>query len=123
MSDSSNLGLDDLPGLTSSGLNIISAQKSLPLEIPVQGQHGTYSLQFQSADPLASQNNEIDTPDHQKLLSEGLLQSILSAIEQPKGNDIDVQAPPKQHLEDHPEVNEFVNSPVGQETLSEVKAE
>lgn len=117
---------DELPGLSSAGLDIISAQKSVNLEIPVQGQHGTYSLQFQAADPLASQTNDIESPDHQKLLSEGLLQSILSAIEQPKSaNDIPEISPSfeKQSLDEHPEVNEFVNSSVGQETLSEVKAE
>lgn len=117
-------GADELPGLSSAGLDIISAQKSQSLEIPVQGQLGTYSLQFQAADPLASQSNDIESPDHQKLLSEGLLQSILSAIEQPKSNnDVPENAPPKQSLDEHPEVNEFVNSSVGQETLSEVKAE
>lgn len=123
---SSNDTSDELPGLSSAGLDIISAQKSLsvPLEIPIQGQHGTYQLQFQAADPLASQNNDIESPDHQKLLSEGLLQSILSAIEQPKSSNDAPEVPlPKQSLDEHPEVNEFVNSAVGQETLSEVKAE
>lgn len=111
----------ELPGLSTSGLDIISAQKSIPLEIPVQGQLGTYSLQFQAADPLASQNNEIDTPDHQKLLSEGLLQSILSAIEQPKGNEVpQIQ---RENLDNHPDVNEFVQSDVGHDTLAEVDAE
>lgn len=115
----------DLPGLSSAGLNIISAQQSIPLEIPVQGHSGTYSLQFQAADPSASQSNDIsETPDHQKLLSEGLLQSILSAIEQPKkSSDLVDIPPPRQSLDDHPAVSEFVNSPVGQETLSEIKAE
>lgn len=116
--------VDELPGLSSAGLDIISAQKSLPLEIPVQGQLGSYSLQFQAADPLASQNNDLESPDHQKLLSEGLLQSILSAIEQPKSNnDIPEIVPATQSLDQHPEVNEFVHSEVGQETLSEVKSE
>lgn len=116
----------NLPGLSTSGLNIISAQKSVPLEIPVQGERGSYSLQFQAADPLASQNNEIDTPDHQKLLSEGLLQSILSAIERPKSSDETPQPlfeSKKESLDNHPEVNEFVKSAVGQETLAEVKSE
>lgn len=117
--------IGELPGLSTSGLDIISAQKSVPIEIPVQGQLGTYSLQFQAADPLASQNNEIDTPDHQKLLSEGLLQSILSAIEQPKGSEPSQLQPQvtKESLNEHPEVNDFVKSAVGQETLGEVKAE
>ncbi|XP_031626053.1 proline-rich extensin-like protein EPR1 [Contarinia nasturtii] len=112
--------IDTLPGLSSSGLDIISAQKSVNIEIPVQGQHGSYSLQFQAADPLASQNNEIDTPDHQKLLDQGLLQSILSAIEQPKSTD---QSSTNESLDNHPDVNEFAQSTIGQETLAEVKAE
>lgn len=124
--DSKLINDSELPGLSSAGLDIISAQQSIPLEIPVQGQLGTYSLQFQAADPSASQSNDIsETPDHQKLLSEGLLQSILTAIEQPKNkNDLpDISPPPRESLEEHPAVSEFVNSPVGQQTLSEVKAE
>lgn len=113
--------VSELPGLSNAGLDIISAQKSIPIEIPVQGQLGTYSLQFQAADPLASQNNEIDTPDHQRLLEEGLLQSILSAIEQPKSNQTPQTT--KETLDNHPEVGDFVKSVVGQETLAEVKAE
>lgn len=117
--------IDELPGLSTSGLDIVSAQKSVNIEIPVQGQLGSYSLQFQAADPLASQNNELDSPDHQKLLSEGLLQSILSAIEQPKQNDAPTQPEQIQteNLHNHPAINEFVNSAVGQETLAEVKPE
>lgn len=117
--------IDELPGLSTSGLDIVSAQKSVNIEIPVQGQLGSYSLQFQAADPLASQNNELDSPDHQKLLSEGLLQSILSAIEQPKNNDAQTQPGQIQteNLHNHPAINEFVNSAVGQETLAEVKPE
>lgn len=117
--------IDELPGLSTSGLDIVSAQKSVNIEIPVQGQLGSYSLQFQAADPLASQNNELDSPDHQKLLSEGLLQSILSAIEQPKQNNAPTQPQQIQteNLHNHPAINEFVNSAVGQETLAEVKPE
>lgn len=115
--------IDELPGLASAGLDILSAQKSISLEIPVQGQHGSYSLQFQSADPLASQNNEVDTPDHQKLLEQGLLNSILSVIEQPKPTDTPQYQSTKESLANHPEVSAFVNSKAGQETLAEVKAE
>lgn len=115
----------ELPGLSNAGLDIISAQKSIPIEIPVQGQLGTYSLQFQAADPLASQNNEIDTPDHQRILSENLLQTIISAIEKPKENETPQQSfdSPKENLDNHPDFNEFLKSPVGKETLAEVKAE
>lgn len=112
---------EDLPGLSGAGLDIISAQKSQTVEIPVQGQLGSYSLQFQSANPLSSQNNEIESPDHQKLLSEGLLQSILSAIEQPKSEN--VQQSTDENIQNHPDVEQFVHSVAGQETLGEPKTE
>lgn len=119
---------DQLPGLDNSGidgLNIISAQKSHTVEIPIQGQLGRYALQIQAADPLASQNNELETPDHEKFLSEGLLQSILSAIEQPKSNNgPQLEQSNSESIHNHPEIKEFVNSATGQETLlAEVKAE
>lgn len=115
---------DELPGLSSVGLDIISAQKSVPIELPVQGQLGTYSLQFQAADPLASQTNGNGAPDHQKLLNDNsLLQSIIHAIEEPKGNDVAESAPTAQSLDAHPDVNEFINSSVGQDALSDVKTE
>lgn len=112
----------ELPGLAGSGLDIISAQQSHTVEIPIQGQLGSYSLQFQSANPLASQNNQLDSPDHQKLLSEGLLQSILSAIEQPKRQNVR-QSDEEENLEKHRDVEDFVNSQAGQETLGEPKTE
>lgn len=119
---------DQLPGLDNSGidgLNIISAQKSHTVEIPIQGQLGRYALQIQAADPLASQNNELETPDHEKFLTEGLLQSILSAIEQPKSNNgPQLEQSNSESIHNHPEIKEFVSSASGQETLlAEVKAE
>lgn len=119
----SETGYNQLPGLDGAGLDIISAQRSHTVEIPVQGQLGTYSLQFQSADPLASHNNELVTPDHQKLLSDGLLQSILSAIEQPKDNSLAEQPIITESLSDHPDIKEFIKSETGKDTLGEVKAE
>lgn len=53
--------------------------------VPVQGNHGTYTLQIQSADGLnGPSGNEAGSVPHEQLLSEGLLQSILQAIEQPQ---------------------------------------
>lgn len=112
---------EELPGLSGTGLDIISAQQSQTVEIPIQGQHGAYSLQFQATDPLASQNNHLDSPDHQKLLSQGLLDRVLSAIEQPKQQN--VRQPNEENLENHRDVEEFVNSEAGQETLGEPKTE
>lgn len=48
--------------------------------IPVRGSLGTYTLQIQSAD---GGRNSIPVP-HDQVLSEGLLQSIIDAIEQPQ---------------------------------------
>lgn len=104
----------EVSGLT--GLDVISAQKSQSITIPVQGALGTYQLQFQAADPLAGgDGNAIDAP-HQQLLSQGLLQSILSAIEQPNGQN--QQVTHDQH-NDHDDVAVFVRSPEGQEALAE----
>lgn len=108
-----------LPGLDGAGLDIVSAKQSHSLEIPVQGSLGSYSLQFQSADPLGSQSNEVDGPDHKQLLSEGLLQSILSAIEQPNSNGFEAPAGQAVSYENQEDVERFVRSRVGQDTLSE----
>lgn len=115
---------EDLPGLSGAGLDIISATKSHSIEIPIQGQHGSYSLQFQSGDPSASQNNELDQPNHEKLLSEGLLDQILTAIETDKSTHTPqlVQSN-NENIQNHPDVKQFVSSSVGQETLAEVQAE
>lgn len=110
---------DQLPGLDGAGLDIVSAKQSHSLEIPVQGTLGSYSLQFQSADPLGSENNEVDSPDHQKLLNDGLLQSILSAIEQPQSTSFVAPQSPSESIENHRDVEHFIQSRVGQETLTE----
>uniref|UniRef100_A0A1B0CH24 Putative mucin 91c isoform a n=1 Tax=Lutzomyia longipalpis TaxID=7200 RepID=A0A1B0CH24_LUTLO len=104
----------EVSGLT--GLDVISAQKSQSITIPVQGALGTYQLQFQAADPLAGGDaNGIDAP-HQQLLSQGLLQSILSAIEQPNGQNQQVT---QDIHSNHDDVAVFVRSPEGQEALAE----
>lgn len=115
---------EELPGLSGAGLDIISATKSHSIEIPVQGQHGSYSLQFQAVDPSASQNNELDQPNHEKLLSEGLLDQILTAIETDKTTHTSqlIQSN-NENIQNHPDVKQFVSSSVGQETLAEVQAE
>lgn len=113
-----------LTGLSGAGLDIISATKSHSIEIPVQGQHGSYSLQFQAVDPSASQNNELDRPNHEKLLSEGLLDQILTAIETDKSTHTPQQVQSNnENIQNHPDVKQFVSSSVGQETLAEIQAE
>lgn len=111
---------NDLPGLPSD-LNIVSAQKSEGLSIPIKGNLATYQLQFQSADPLAGgDGNSLDHPPHQELLSEGLLQQILNAIEQPGSSKaIQIQQSNSEALNDHKDAKEFINSPAGQEVLAD----
>ncbi|XP_049548647.1 uncharacterized protein LOC125959760 [Anopheles darlingi] len=105
----------NLPGLDAGigGLQLISAQKSQSLTIPVHGQHGSYQLQFQGA----------GSAPHEQILSEGLLQSILSAIEQPQHQDQHQQQQQQQDSYDpnidHSEVSVFLKSPEGQKTLQD----
>lgn len=113
--------LNDLPGLSGSGLDVISSQKSQSLTIPVQGNLGSYQLQFQAADPLGSSGNSIDVPNHQQFLSEGLLQSILNAIEQPDSNSQAIPQTTFEELHNHSDVDSFINSQAGQEVLAEPK--
>lgn len=116
-----NTQSSDLPGLSGSGLDIISSQKSQSLTIPVQGNLGSYQLQFQAADPLGSSGNSIDVPNHQQFLSEGLLQSILNAIEQPDSNAQAIPQTTFEELHNHSDVDSFINSQAGQEVLAEPK--
>lgn len=114
----------DVVGLT--GLNVISAQKSQSITIPVQGARGNYQLQFQSAGP----NGQSGAP-HEQLLSEGLLQQILSAIEQPgegsNGQPQTISIESSQNLpqvsqephEDHDDVKIFLKSPEAEVIINE----
>lgn len=104
---------EELPGLNTglSGLDFVSAQKSQSLQIPVQGALGSYQLQFQS-----SSGNSLDGPNHSQILSDGLLNSILSAIEQP--NQQIPQVTEDQHT-DHSEVQVFLKSPEGQDVIAD----
>lgn len=117
----SQQSIDDLPGLNGSGLDIVSSQKSESLTIPVQGALGSYQLQFQAADPLGSVGNSIEAPNHQQFLSEGLLQSILQAIEQPDSNSQAIPQTTFEEIHNHSDVNSFINSQAGQEVLAEPK--
>lgn len=109
---------NQLPGLDGSGLDIVSAQQSHSLTIPVQGALGTYQLQFQSAGGGDS-NSLDDAPNHQQILSEGLLQSILSAIEQPGSSSITVPQSSFDELQTHQDVDSFIQSQAGQQVLAE----
>ncbi|XP_058824459.1 uncharacterized protein LOC131685068 [Topomyia yanbarensis] len=110
---------ESLPGLSAGlgALELVSAQKSQSLTIPVQGKHGSYQLQFQSADPISSGQHGGSVP-HEQILSEGLLQSILSAIEQPHSSAHQDESSYDPNI-DHSEVSLFLKSPEGQKTLAD----
>ncbi|XP_015511311.2 trithorax group protein osa [Neodiprion lecontei] len=67
----------------------------------IQGTKGTYSLQIQPADGGLGTENSDGSIRHEQVLSNGLLQDILAAIEQPQNGHVEVQGPPQvQHLEE-----------------------
>jgi hypothetical protein len=97
------------------GLDIISAQKSESLSVPVEGKFGSYQLQFQSAN--GDNGNAIDAPNHQQFISDGLLQSIITAIEQKPSQTVPQVTEDQEP--DHSEVQIFLKSPDGQEVLND----
>lgn len=72
---------ESLPGL--DGLDVVSAQRSQSIDIPAQAPLTTnYEIQFQKSiaqDPQGSQSVK-----HEQIINHGLLQSIISAVEQPQ---------------------------------------
>lgn len=58
--------------------------------IPVQGQQGSYTLQIQSANGLSGSSQV----PHSQVLNDGLLQSILAAIEQPQQQGANILGQP-----------------------------
>lgn len=109
-----------LPGLDGAGLDIVSAQKSQSIIIPVTGAQGTYQLQFQQANGLSGgESNDLDSPNHQQILSEGLLQQIISAIEQPnaKSEVVPQVSTYDEDLDAATDVDQFIKSEIGKETL------
>lgn len=70
-----------LPGL--DGLNVISAQKSHTVEVPTNAEGGTaYDIQFQQS--IASSGHGGTAVNHNQIVNNGLLQSIITAVEQPQ---------------------------------------
>ena len=62
----------------------------------IQGSKGTYTLQIQAADGGLGTENSDGSIRHDQVLSNGLLQDILAAIEQPQhGGQIELQGPPQ----------------------------
>lgn len=106
-------GLDS--GLGSAGLHFASATKSHSIQLPPNG--GSiphFQVQLQSS--ISDQNsNSIDTPGHQTILADGLLESVLHAIEEQPS----VPQVTEDQQTDHSEVKIFLNSPTGQDVLSD----
>ena len=119
ISSSSQSHGEQLPGLSSglSGLNFISAQKSHSIDVPSQGgQVDSYQLQFTSS-VSDHGSNQLDAQNHNNILADGLLNSIISAIEKKP-----IQTVPQvtEDLDtDHSEVQVFLKSPTGQEVLAD----
>jgi hypothetical protein len=118
-SESRDTPRSELPGLSnglsSSGLDFISAIKSHSIEVPQnQGSVSNFQLQIQGSQ---SQDNRIDGTNHKQILDDGLLQSILTAIEQKPSQTV------PQVTEDaeteHTEAKTFLKSREGQEVLGD----
>lgn len=74
---------ESLPGL--DGLNVISAHKSHTVEIPANRAGSTaYDIQFQQS--IASSGHGGVAINHDQIVNNGLLQSIITAVEQPQPN-------------------------------------
>ncbi|XP_030564335.1 trithorax group protein osa [Drosophila novamexicana] len=77
-----------LPGL--NGLNVISAKKSQSIQLGTSTVQPTQNFQVQFDSQLIKDNHVNDAAlsepnaNHEEILSQGLLQSILTAIEQPQ---------------------------------------
>ena len=67
----------------------------------VQGSKGTYTLQIQAADGGLGTENSDGSIRHDQVLSNGLLQDILAAIEQPEQGRIQVQGHPEEQQLQH----------------------
>lgn len=69
-------------------------------DFEIQGSKGTYRLQIQAADGGLGTENSDGSIRHDQVLSDGLLQDILAAIEQPGNGPIQLQGSPQvQQLE------------------------
>lgn len=67
----------------------------------IQGSKGTYTLQIQAADGGLGTENSDGSIRHDQVLSNGLLQDILAAIEQPEQGQIQLQGYPEAQPLEH----------------------
>lgn len=123
VASASQVSNEVLPGLSSglsgSGLNFISAHQSHAIEVPTGGEVGHYQLQFTQSHSDHG-GNRVDSPNHQQILADGLLQSILTAIEKQPSQTMPQVTEEQEH--DHSEVQVFLKSPEGQVVLADKPA-
>ncbi|KAK9304389.1 hypothetical protein QLX08_004181 [Tetragonisca angustula] len=89
---------------THEGSDALSLVKGLTANgdgFEVQGSKGTYTLQIQAADGGLGTENSDGSIRHDQVLSNGLLQDILAAIEQPEQGQIQVQGQPEEQQLQH----------------------
>ncbi|XP_076279484.1 uncharacterized protein LOC143208711 [Lasioglossum baleicum] len=85
---------------TKEGSEALSLAKGLTIGggsdgFEIQGSKGTYMLQIQPADGGLGTDNSDGTIRHDQVLSNGLLQDILAAIEQPDRGQLQIQGLPE----------------------------
>ncbi|XP_017876989.1 proline-rich extensin-like protein EPR1 [Ceratina calcarata] len=84
---------------TQEGSEALSLAKGLTTSggdgFEIQGSKGTYTLQIQAADGGLGTENSDGSIRHDQVLSNGLLQDILAAIEQPERGQVQLQGQPE----------------------------
>jgi hypothetical protein len=81
------------------GSELIKSESIDINNIPVRGSLGSYTLQIQPADSLGGLHSSSEHVPHAQVLNDGLLQSILAAIEQPQRKDVRILGHPLVHLQ------------------------
>ncbi|XP_055846885.1 neurogenic protein mastermind [Episyrphus balteatus] len=116
-----NVNSENLPGL--EGLNVISAQKSQSVSLPVEDlQASPFQIQIQSSNPSQSLVNSDGNTNHEEVLSQGLLQSILTAIEQPQQNNNNQGQGSLQSLQNRSDVDVHLDEDATEEKESSLSA-
>lgn len=120
-SETQNVASASLPGLSGglSGLDFISAHKSHTLVLPTnQGNSQEFKFHIQGSHSDVEENR-LDGTNHQEILAEGLLQSILTAIEQEPTPKTVPQVSEEDAETEHKDAKTFLKSKEGQEVLSD----
>lgn len=118
-SETQNVASASLPGLSGglSGLDFISAHKSHTLVLPKnQGASQEFKIHIQGSHSDVDENR-LDGTNHQEILAEGLLQSILTAIEQKPAETVPQVSEDTET--EHKDAQVFLKSKEGQEVLAD----